>query len=203
MFPVKLHFLTSNFSFSDLVSKERSTIKTSWDGSINPWKFEAALAIDPENIFLIGKGFSKKPLKPSQTTSKYFEGLWEYEVIEFFFAIEDSKYIEYHLSPDGLWWAHSFTDPRVRSKHFKIPDVDIYDETSADSWLTILKIRKKDFLGDLSGSVVKMNITATFRGETPPHASLAILSGEKPNFHQPEKFISVDTTLFACPAYKS
>ncbi len=196
MFPINIHTSKSNLCFVDLLSRARSTIQTSWDGSINPWKFEAALAIDPENIFLIGKGFSKKPLKPSQTISKYFEGLWEHEVIEFFFAVEDSKYIEYHLAPDGLWWGHSFTAPRVRSKNFAIPAVEIHDSTLTDGWVTILKIRREDLLGDLAGSVAKINITATFRGETPPHASLAILGGEKPNFHQPEKFIPVDTNLF-------
>jgi hypothetical protein len=196
MFPLELHSSSTKFEFSELLSLGMNTISTSWDGSINPWKFEAALAKDSKHFFLMGKGFSKDPLKPPSISSEYYEGLSNYEVIEFFFSIEDNKYIEYHLGPAGLWWAHSFTSPRVRSSSFIIPAIETYHAFLKDGWITILKIQKKDLLGDLLGPVAKINITATFKGENPPHASLALLGGEKANFHQPQMFIPINSNLF-------
>ena len=66
-------------------------------------------------------------------TKKYefFEGLWEYDVVETFISLEGKNYLEINLSTTGAWWAATFNDHRKRDN--KKPKVELIDvEISAN-----------------------------------------------------------------------
>ena len=189
---------SAELSFPEVKKLPRQRISSSWDGSTLPWNYETAIAQDQKSIWLLASTETPHgPLPTNVPENNYFEGLWNFDVIEFFFALKNLTYVEYHLAPGGRWWSYTFTAPRARSSGFKIPHIEIHSEVFVDrGWLSILKISSQSLMGDLSAETPAYgNITATFRGQANPHSSLALLPGDKPNFHQPENFIQLDAGL--------
>ncbi len=184
-------------SISEVVLLNRANLNNSWNGSPSSWRIEASIIKDPYHIFLVGAGFSKAPRVPPNTSATYYEGLWDFEVIEFFFGTDRQQYIEYHVAPNGNWWAHSFIAPRVRSTNFRSPKVEIHREIQVARWITVIKISRGELLADLEGNIETFNIAASFKGETSPYLSLAPLPGDKPNFHQPDKFLPISFDLLS------
>jgi hypothetical protein len=187
----------SELSFDKVKKLPRQLISSSWEGKPLPWNYQTSIAQDKNYIWLLAATETPHgPLPTHVPENSYFEGLWNFDVIEFFFALNNLTYVEYHLAPKGRWWSYTFAAPRQRSIGFKAPNVKIYSEDfSKGGWLSILKIPTNSFMADLSTEDPALaNITATFRGQETPYSSLALLPGDKPNFHQPEKFIRLENT---------
>lgn len=196
---IEIHNTLNELNFTEVKNLPRQTISSAWNGASLSWSYQTAIAQDKQHIWLLAATEIPHGAMPPKVYEKtYFEGLWNFDVIEFFFALNDLTYIEYHLAPEGRWWCHTFTGPRIRSETFQIPNIDIHSEVfSRRGWLSILKIPGHNIMGDLKGKTpIAGNITATFRGQDTPHSSLATLPGDKPNFHQPEHFIKLEPSFF-------
>lgn len=123
------------------------------------------------------------------------EGLWEGEVFELFLASTDaSKYLEINLDKAGNWWDMGFNEVRKRNKAVLNEDQVSTKTLTTDSQV-VSEIRfpvqpVEKYLGKVD--TLRVNFTAILRSPT-QHYSLSKLSGDYPNFHQPEYFPSISS----------
>jgi len=54
---------------------------------------------------------------------EFFEGLWEYDVVEAFISTGEKSYIEINLSTTGAFWLAEFSDHRERTE--KKPKIEL------------------------------------------------------------------------------
>jgi hypothetical protein len=168
-------------------------IDTGWDSSPLPWSFEVCLVQDIKNLWLLGKTKFSAGKMPDSPPNSYIEGLANFDVIEFFFAGKDARYSEYHVAPLGRWWMQTFTTPRQKDPEMHIANVIVEsDSATSNGWATSLKIPINTWMKNLGSEPISGNITATFRSQSTPLASLIKLPGEKPNFHQPTHFTPLE-----------
>lgn len=167
-------------------------IATGWDLSPLPWSFEACIAQDINSLWLLGETKFPVGKMPESPPKSYTEGLANFDVIEFFFADQNYRYIEYHIAPWGRWWMQTFTSPRQKDAAFKIPSViSGFDSSKSEGWSAYLKIPIQSFMGNLGTQPKSGNITATFKSQTTANSSLIRLPGDKANFHQPDYFAPI------------
>lgn len=162
-------------------------VNTGWDGTILPWNFSFAIAIDPEILWLVGGSSELQQDTPPCEPTAYFDGLWNYNVIEFFFAGSNTNYIEFHLAPEGRWWCHRFIAPLVRDEKYSPPNTTRYTQSTM-GWKTILAAPMSHIINLFSGRPTHANVTAKFNSQKSPYASYARLPGDRPSFHQPTHF---------------
>ena len=62
----------------------------------------------------LGLKYPGQALTPPSKTKEFYEGLWNYDLVEAFLSIDNNKYIEINLSINGSWWAASFNEYRKK-----------------------------------------------------------------------------------------
>ncbi|CAN5414159.1 hypothetical protein BH23VER1_BH23VER1_36460 [soil metagenome] len=128
---------------------------------------------------------------PAARPGGFFEGLWEADVAEFFFAptgaTGDGAYLEINLAPNGAWWASWFSAPRVRDLGCPLPTVrSSGDGQRAEAWIDPRDLRALV----LSSPRSTGNLTAISGGQFFSHAPLG---GRQPDFHRPADFLPLIT----------
>jgi len=78
---------------------------------------------------------------PPAKKNEFFEGLWQYDVLEAFISTDDKSYIEINLSINGAWWVAEFSDYRQRIE--KKPEIELI-EVSTDKNSVIAKFSYKN-----------------------------------------------------------
>ncbi|MBN2800814.1 MAG: hypothetical protein JXX28_16885 [Deltaproteobacteria bacterium] len=113
------------------------------------------------------------------------EGLWDYEVVELFIAGEDG-YLELELGPHGHHLLIRFRDIRVPvARGLAIP---YRAEPRGSRWYGVAQVPRYLLpAGPLSANLCAIHGTAPRRFLT-----AATLSGDRPNFHQPESFFPLE-----------
>ncbi len=156
-----------------------------------PWEFQFLIALDPKTLWLMGGSDVVQKNTPPCTAGSYFDGLWNYDVIEFFFAGTEINYLEFHIAPEGRWWCHRFHGPLIRDPKYSAPKV-ISHTLSGSGWKTALEVPLEHVKSILLGNPTLANVTAKFNSQNQQYGSFERLPGEKPNFHQPAYFPKIE-----------
>ena len=129
------------------------------------------------------------PMKMSPQT--YHEGLWEYDVAEWFIANPTTgKYIELNLAPTGAWWMMIFDAPRQRGKE-DMPDlsgIKTSNMFTALTWKASLAIPILVVEKALGRDTLKHNVCFILGKNPREYLSWTRLAAKQPDFHRPDDF---------------
>ncbi len=122
----------------------------------------------------------------------YHEGLWEYDVAEWFIADPATgKYIELNLAPTGAWWMMVFNALRQRAERL-MPDInEITTEAVLENnaWSASLEI-PVTVIEQVLGSVAMKHNVCFILGQNPrQYLSWTRLDSKHPDFHRPANFL--------------
>ncbi len=128
----------------------------------------------------------------SMLPNTYHEGLWEYDVAEWFIVDPATgRYIELNLAPTGAWWMMVFNALRQRTEQ-SMPDLKRISAGSVledDSWSAFLEIPVA-VLQEVLGSVALKHNVCFILGHNPrEYLSWTRLDSKHPDFHRPVDFL--------------
>lgn len=128
---------------------------------------------------------------------RFVEGLWLGDVAELFIKdAHQDRYLEFNLAANGAWWSAVFLRPRVRisTENTPIPGVRTYSRISPDGGWCAAAALPLRFLESEFGFGPRSKLNVTFILDSPEQRFISIskLPGEKPDFHQPNHFQSIE-----------
>jgi hypothetical protein len=178
---------------------DKKWIEISTDWFYHPSQSKAKFCIEKHDLeheasWVFRVRVDKKPLlHPMKILpNTYYEGLWEYDVAEWFIAdLATGKYIEFNLSPTGAWWMMVFNALRQRSEQH-MPDISLIRtgaEMKGSSWSAYLKIPVSLIKMVLGGVALKHNVCFILGKKPREYLSWTRLSTKQPDFHQPADFL--------------
>ncbi len=173
---------------SDSDSKPFITIEKDWSGEAGPGPAFRVEMRDDTWFFHVR--VNKPPLgNPGAAPGKFHEGLWRYDVAEWFVANRDTgRYMEWNLAPNGAWWAMLFSEPRRRAG--VLPDLQGVITESAithDGWEAVLHVPRALLESALGAGVLTHN-ACFILGVPRQHFSWVNFPVEEPDFHLPKYF---------------
>lgn len=164
-----------------------------WHGrALNP-PMGFAVATDTTNLWFLATRDAPAICRPGAEPGAFTEGLWEWDVAEFFLADQASgTYLEFNLAPNGAWWAAKFTAPRVRAKSqpdFQYVVTSHSQEKTGNAWCAAISMPLDFLVCEISlGAHTTANVTAILNSPHQTFHSASKLPSLKPDFHQPEAF---------------
>ncbi|CAJ0959394.1 unnamed protein product, partial [Mesorhabditis belari] len=187
------------------------TIDKTWDGN--------TIGHRPTDIHL-GWKFEKIPNRPHKrvvtvefTTPFYDDpepemmpgvtpGLWDYEVLELFFANDNNQYLEVEVSPHGHWLCLLFDGVRTCFNNGEELELTVQNQwVGGDVWKGNIEIP----LAYFPANVTKMNAyTIHGIGEDRVYEAMRPVTDgthEEPDFHRLEFFRRIDRQKFIPPPY--
>jgi hypothetical protein len=207
---MKIFESASQLTQEDIVRLPRITVDRAWNGAVLNWSFFGSVALDSERLHFVAGSDSAPYLsapchpepyhsEPHQSAAvnegTFFEGLWHHDVIELFISCGTARYLEFHLSPNGCWWAQAFSGPLERDPQYEASEIRVIAlESSPNGWSSLLTVSRAHIVQTLGDLPSHAHITCKFNSkpEPTPYASLVSLSDDKPNFHQPLKFPKIE-----------
>ncbi len=136
-----------------------------------------------------------KPLMhPDATPGAYLEGLWRYDVAEWFIANPDSgRYLEWNLAPGGAWWMMVFDAPRQRARNQPdLAGVSTEAATRGNRWQAGLCFPRSLIASTLGAGVFTHNVCFIL-GSPRQYFSWVDLPADEPDFHLPQSFRRLET----------
>lgn len=156
-------------------------------------------AVDPEMIhfiaiFSIGKT-GALPSAPRAPSSNFVEGLWRYDVAEFFLVQDNSEdYQEFNLAPYGDWWSAKFSGYRnpLKDVDCHMKGVTTFLEVHENRALFGISVLRRDLKVQASfGSETKLNVTAITHNPDEAFLSYAPNQHVEPDFHRIQTYCYV------------
>jgi len=167
-----------------------------WHGEAVDPPAAFGMGIDHGSFWFVATCRQPATLHPKARPGEFTPELWKYDCAEFFLSHPPSgRYLEFNLAANGAWWSAEFTAPRVKAheEELPVPGVKTFSELSADgSWLAAVSIpldilqARFDF-----GEQTKMNVAFIINSPEQQFLSAVPLTGDEPDFHQPELFKQV------------
>lgn len=183
----------------------RHLIERSQESATPPLTPCYALAWTPEGDLKLTVGGNTEPRNPiaDDRPGLWTPELWKHDVGELFLAsVDRSRYLEINLAPHGAWWSGCFTDPRQPHPlwgHQPFDPVEVPAKVSTGGWETsltlpasfiqaALELDRREALDDgLVGNVCFI----LGANENRQHFSWADMPSDPPDFHCPERFLSL------------
>jgi len=122
----------------------------------------------------------------------YHEGLWEYDVAEWFIANPTTgKYLELNLAPTGAWWMMVFDAPRQRAAEnmSDLRGIKTSSMRADESWSATLEVPTLVMEKSLGRGAVKYNVCFILGQKPREYLSQAKLNAVQPDFHRPDDFV--------------
>lgn len=172
-------------------------IARDWHGAVMEPAVGYAVACDPEHLWFLAHHRAPAEAHPQARPGGFLAGLWAYDVAELFLADPASgRYFEFNLAPNAAWWSCEFTAPRIRADEVDIvfPDVRTWADLSPDgSWVATMAIPLDVLRARINfGESSRANVSMILGTPNQRFLSASPLGGGEPDFHQPEKFPSLD-----------
>lgn len=172
-------------------------IKSDWFNQVS--SSGACFSITKGNgIWSFSVDVNKKPIQHPEASEGYCEGLWEYDVAEWFIVNPQTGiYLECNLAPTGAWWMMSFDAPRQRinQQQFCREGVTAQGNASDNSWSATLHIPislVETVLGNVLGKEELKHNVCFILGQKPrEYLSWTRLSSDQPDFHRPCDFLNI------------
>lgn len=177
-------------------------LRQDWFGSpINP-NLGFCLIQDPDFLWFIA---TRQALHTSPVNSKcgdFIEGLWDFDVAELFLSNpSNGHYLEWNLSPNGAWWAASFSAPRSRITSLERWQSMVKTFAFTDHsqlWCAAIQIPVTILQDEIHFSSESCaNVSAVLHEPDPKFISFNPLPGKSPDFHQPSAFSKIIFTPLA------
>lgn len=160
-------------------------INTFWDGSIcddHVLHSQVEIRQSSSGIKLTARGnILKNPRIPDALKKTRVDGLWEYDVVEVFFAGKNG-YLEIELGAGGHWLVLGFSGVRAQSKAYMDFDPPFsYALLQNSMWESSITIPWHMIPQPLT----RMNAFAILDGN---FLARSPLPGDTPDFHQPSRY---------------
>ena len=156
-----------------------------------------AMGLDAESFWLVASHEDRPRLHRSAKTGDFVEGLWEYDVAEWFVAAADgSSYLEFNLGPQGAWWCCGFDEARLRSEPALAPPAGVRtyaESTPQGAWTSAIAVPRaflEEHVG--FGPQSRMNVTMILGTPKERFLTAADLGGGEPDYHRPRQFRTAD-----------
>ena len=135
------------------------------------------------HVTLPEDGFIRVPDAPAYTR---IDGLWEYDVAELFFVLDNGRYIEFEIDREGHYLLLEFDEPRKRSNDHVHTALEIDTSTIGGEIHHKITLPKDIF----TSKIVKANTFVIAGGE---FLAWNPVPGDQPDFHQPGTFPKINT----------
>lgn len=126
---------------------------------------------------------------PGASPGKFHEGLWRYDVAEWFIANRNTgRYMEWNLAPNGAWWMMLFSSPRQPVE--KLPDLrDVRASAmpAAVGWEAELHVPQTLLVKHLGEGALTHNVCFIL-GYPRQYFSWVNFPVDDPDFHLPRYF---------------
>ena len=164
-------------------------VNTDYQGNASTSRFSYSLEVASGYLSFTGKVENSSFLQETARVTLQ-ENLWKEDAVELFLSNPRGQYLEFHVASSGRWWFCFFLLFRKRGIADE-PLVRVISETDllSKTWVTTLSIPIsyiEDCLGEFAN--ITGNVTSCINGS---YLSVAKLSGEKPDFHQPTQFLPI------------
>jgi hypothetical protein len=167
-------------------------LASTWDGAACPPMGRAVLALSPEGLTITAESCSGPPAGvPDAPPGTRVHDLWRYDVIEFFVA-GAGGYLEVELGPDGRFLVLSFGAPRRRTDEHAALTPIRHTERLATGWTTTACIPWPLLPAREPGGIWRVNAFAHTDHQL---YAWSPLPGDRPDFHQPERFPTLEVSL--------
>lgn len=181
--------LPETFSLDSLEILADTPLNKDWSGSalsefaIPCFSFHLGLA---EDFLIFGgsRGVCTEKLR-EVPQPEFIEGLWQKTLVELFLGLEDKKYLEINLSPQGAYWCCSFSDYRLRAAQQIPPQgVRTFCASEGPNWRVLMYLPFKK--ASLKRSEIKnLHFSAILR---PPSSLRLCYLSSKPQIEQAPDF---------------
>lgn len=162
--------------FKDLFARQSFKDLPKWHGRSDQTKF----IYEQHSKIYLGLSFRKSPFPAPAKPKEFYQGLWNYDVIEAFIGLQHQNYLEINLSTNGAWWAAGFSS--YRNQNREKPEItmeDVFTNSDTNGNLVIASFSYKNL--NFNG---KYNIAAIIDKQ---HYSLNIAGqSNRPDFHLEE-----------------
>jgi hypothetical protein len=149
-----------------------------------------------ENLYFAFMCTQKAFINENHQKNVYCEGLWKYDVAEFFISdLKSGQYQEFNISPAGSWWTMLFSEYRKEDhNNFKFPQqIEIFSHLSENSWQAALSIPTDQLSLDFSDLTKRTaNVCAIVNGRDRKYLSWANINSDKPDFHKYSSFLPIN-----------
>lgn len=158
-----------------------------------------SLALDPCDLWFISSFPVPSKTHPQAAAGEFTPELWKHDVAELFLAnSSNNHYLEFNLAANGAWWASKFSSPRNPSSsqpNFDSGITTYASDSSPNHSISALKIPVDLLQEEIEfSSTTKANITFIQNSPNQRFLTAAKLTGDKPDFHQPDQFLKLQFT---------
>jgi hypothetical protein len=155
------------------------SVSVDWIGEGLESPYRWAFVLDPERLWFT----SRVPAPPGgerrYRLGEFVEGLWDFDVTEFFIRSEGGVYQEFNISSDGAWWSMLFSGYRQRSAQARKPEgTTIAVHPTADGWTSFFGIPRRELQVPFE-EVFSIHVSAIIHGEDEPRF---LTSAGRPTF---------------------
>lgn len=176
-FELKLAEIKKDFplEFNELLKRQSFQAISKWEGGSDETKYIFEL---DEKIYL-GLYYQGTPINTKVAQKEFKEGLWNFDVVEAFISLDNTRYLEINLSANGAWWAATFSDTRKREKDLpkiKVGNVVTYSKDNHNLVIASFSYEDLSFSNEF-------NINAIVSKR---HYTLNPPATTKPDFHLPQ-----------------
>jgi hypothetical protein len=181
--------------WDQVMSIDRHQVDVDWWGRSLQRPFRYALGRDDCNLVFVSEVPQAAPAPAGLTHGAFVANLAEPETrgatAELFVMLQDGRYFEVHISPEGAWWYMDFSGYRKRVPG-RIPSgVEIRIDLLADSWVGAIRLPFEQ-LPVAPGSVVRYQATvALCTGPSPVYITSAGAPTLEPDFHDERVFSEI------------
>jgi hypothetical protein len=160
-----------------------------WNGEVCPDdRLKAAVTISQTQDGLLVRASMPElhdQKVPEVQKGKRVDNLWTFDVVELFLVGPGHRYLEIELGAGGHWLVLGFDRLRHRES----------DHELLKPWFRFWKTEKKEWFSQITipWNIVPENLRAinAFVIAAGKHLSFSPLPGDKPDFHQPDSYPSV------------
>lgn len=172
------------------VSPSEYTFEKDWYGQ--PPRYQARFSLSLQGDILTYRFCADKTPECLTELSRgdFVEGLWQYDVAEFFVLAPDGRYQEFNLSPTGAWWSAVFSSYRQDATPVRLNSVSTIAKYDEASWSAELSVALADLvvLGQDGLRGAKLSLTSILSPGDPEYLCWGHQSGGEPDFHRPDTF---------------
>ena len=162
-----------------------------WEGHAVTPPAEFRFSLTAEGLVFCARRQAAAQVHPQGKCGCFQEELWKYDAAEFFISTADGeRYLEFNLSPNGAWWAHVFSAPRVSAVGFEsyIPaGICATGKCGAEGWAAEALV-PHGVLQELGIDPATCRLAACAILESPQQIFLttALPCNTQPDFHRPD-----------------
>lgn len=143
-------------------------------------------------VFTQGPLFDDPPAPEEPATGGYCPNLWDYEVIELFFANDKDQYLEVEIGPHGHWLVYLLNGRRKPFNKGQDLDISVQNTFEGWNWRSVFEIP----LAYFPPNVTKFNAYAIHGSGDDRHyeALYPVTDGseDEPDFHRLQYFKPID-----------